>query len=295
MLNYKQLHYFWSVAKVGSIVRAAERLHLTPQTISGQIGELERALGSELFRRVGRRIELTEAGKLAFAHADEIFQIGNELEGLLRQSTTTSGLPFRVGVADVVPKSIAYALLAPALTIADCVSLICLEDKLERLYAELVIHNLDMVIADRPLPVELGVKGHSHTLGRCAMVFCAVPALARRYRENFPASLNEAPMLLPSASAAARGPLGRWFNERALHPRIVGEFDDTALMKAFGGAGAGVFPVPADIAAEMQRQYGVEIVGSTEDVFVKYYAISVERRLTHPAVDAITQAAKQSF
>ena len=295
MLNYKQLYYFWNVAKAGSITRAAERLHLTPQTISGQISELERGLGSDLFRRAGRRLELTAAGTLALSHADEIFQIGNELEELLRNRSGSGELPFRVGVADVVPKSIAYRLLAPAMALAEPLRLICQEDKLERLFAELAIHKLDLVIADRPLPAELGVKGYSHALGRCPIVFHAVPALAARYRVDFPQSLNGAPLLLPGGSAAVRGPLGRWFSERAIQPRIVGEFDDTALMKAFGQAGVGIFPSPAVTAEEVGDQYEVEIVGRAEEVYVKYYAISVERRLTHPAVIAISQAAKQDL
>lgn len=295
MLNYKQLYYFWNVAKAGSIVRAAERLHLTPQTLSGQIGELERALGTDLFRRAGRRLELTAAGQLALSHADEIFQIGNELEELLRNRSGSGELPFRVGVADVIPKSIAYRLLAPAMTLAEPVRLICHEDKLERLFAELAIHKLDLVIADRSLPSELGVKGYSHALGRCALAFYTVPALAARYREDFPRSLNAAPLLIPGGSAAVRGPLGRWFSERGIQPRIVGEFDDTALMKAFGQAGAGVFPAPEVIAGEVQHQYGVEVVGRAEEVAVRYYAISVERRLTHPAVVAVSQAAKQEL
>ncbi|MDX1253119.1 MAG: transcriptional activator NhaR [Gammaproteobacteria bacterium] len=295
MLNYKQLHYFWHVAKTGSITRAAERLHLTPQTISGQISELELALGTDLFRRAGRRLELTAAGNLALSHADEIFQIGKELEELLCNRSGGSELPFRVGVADVVPKSIAYRLLAPAMKLAEPVRLLCHEDKLERLFAELAIHKLDLVIADRPLPPALGVKGYSHLLGSCPVVFHAVPELAARYRENFPQSLNGAPLLIPADSAAVRGPLGRWFSERRIQPRIVGEFDDTALMKAFGQAGAGVFPMPAVTAEAVQHQYGVEIVGRAEEVVVKYYAISVERRLTHPAVVTVSQAAKQAL
>lgn len=295
MLNYKQLRYFWNVAKSGSIVRAAERLRLTPQTISGQISELELALGTDLFRRTGRRLELTAAGKLALSHADEIFQIGNELEQLLRNRSAIGELPFRVGVADVVPKSIAYRLLAPATHLAESVRLICYEDKLEQLFAELAIHKLDLVIADRPLSAELGVKGYNHALGRCPLVFFAVRKLAERYRKNFPKSLNGAPLLIPGVGAAVRGPLGRWFSEHQIQPRIVGEFDDTALMKAFGQAGAGVFPAPAVISEEIRRQYRVEMVGRTEEVDVKYYAISVERRLTHPAVVAVYQAAKEGL
>lgn len=293
MLNYKQLHYFWNVAKAGSIARAAERLHLTPQTISGQLGELERAVGTDLFRRTGRRLELTAAGKLALSHADEIFQIGSELEALLRYPSKDKQLPFRVGIADVVPKSIACRLLAPVMTLAEPVRLVCHEDKLERLFAELAIHKLDLVIADRPLPSELGVKGFSHVLGSCGVDFYAEAELARRYRTDFPRSLHGAPMLIPGEGAAVRGPLARWFSQQQIQPRIVGEFDDTALMKAFGKIGGGIFPIPAVIAGEVEKQYDVEMVGHAEEVFVKYYAISVERRLTHPAVVAVSQAARQ--
>lgn len=295
MLNYKQLRYFWSVAKAGTITRAAEQLHLTPQTISGQLAELERALGTALFRRIGRRLELTSAGKLALSHADEIFQIGNELEQSLRSGAGSADQSFRVGVADAVPKSIAYRLLAPAMTLAEPMRLICHEDKLERLFAELAIHKLDLVIADRPLPSELGVKGYNHALGRCAIAFFAVPELAARYRSSFPRSLDGAPVLLPGDNAAVQGSLARWFDEHQIQPHIIGKFDDSALMKAFGKAGAGVFPAPAILADEIRDQYGAEIIGSTRDVVVRYYAISVERRLTHPAVVAVSAAAKQSL
>ncbi len=295
MINYKQLRYFWAVARAGSIARASERLCLTPQTISGQIAELERALGTDLFRRAGRRLELTAAGKLALSHADEIFQIGAELEGLLSNRSVGAELLLRVGVADVIPKSIAYRLLAPATALPGPIRLICQEDKLERLFAELAIHKLDLVIADRPLPGELGVRGYNHPLGRCAVDLHAVPALAARYRAKFPQSLDGAPLLLPGSGAAMRGAMERWFGEQRIRPRIVGEFDDTALMKAFGAAGVGLFPAPAAIAEEVRRQYGAELVGRVEDVVVRYYAISVERRLTHPAVLAVSRAAKQAL
>lgn len=295
MFNYKQLYYFRQVANSGGITRAAEQLHLTPQTISGQLAELERSLGSKLFRRTGRRLELTEAGKLALSHADEIFQLGKELEGLLRGDQDSNDVVLRVGVADVVPKSVAYRLLAPALNLPESVRLICHEDKLDRLFAELAIHKLDLVIADRALPSDLGVKGYSHALGQCAIDFHAAPALAARYGANFPQSLLGAPILVPSAGAALRGPLLRWFSEQQIQPRIVGEFDDAALMKAFGQAGAGVFPAPAAISDEVRDQYHVELIGSADKVLVKYFAISVERRLTHPAVLAVCQAAQQAL
>ncbi|WP_340674861.1 transcriptional activator NhaR [Paraperlucidibaca sp.] len=295
MLNYKQLYYFWNITKAGSITRAAERLHLTPQTISGQLAELERSLGTDLFRRIGRRLELTSAGKLALSHADEIFQIGNELEQSLRHGAGSGEQSFRVGVADAVPKSLAYQLLAPALALAEPVRLICYEDKLERLFAELAIHQLDLVIADRPLPSELGVKGYNHTLGRCTIAFYAVPELAKRYRSTFPRSLDGAPFLLPGDKAAVQTPLTRWFNEHQIRPHIIGKFDDGALMKAFGKAGAGIFPAPAILSDEIRGQYGVEVIGYAHEVMVRYYAISIERRLTHPAVVAVTEAAKQSL
>lgn len=295
MLNYKQLHYFWVVARSGSIARAAERLHLTPQTISGQIRELERSLGIDLFRRSGRRLDVTAAGKMALSHADEIFHIGAELEGHLRSRSPGEEPLLRVGVADVVPKSVAYRLLAPAMTLAEPVRLICQEDKLERLFAELAIHTIDLVIADRPLTRELGVRGYNHPLGRCAVDLHAVPTLATRYRSGFPRSLAGAPLLIPGVASTMRGALMRWFTEQQIEPRIVGEFDDTALMKAFGAAGAGMFPAPAATAEEIRRQFGAEIVGRFEGVETRYFAITVERRLTDPAIMAVTREAKRAL
>ncbi len=295
MLNYKQLYYFWNVARSGSITRAAERLHLTPQTISGQLAELERSLGADLFRRVGRRLDLTSAGKLALSHADEIFQIGHELEQSLRSGSAGGDLLFRVGIADAVPKSIAHRLLAPAIALPERVCLICREEKLDRLFGDLAIHKLDLVIADRPLPSELGVRGYSHALGQSAVAFFGVPALAERYRPGFPASLDGTPMLLPGDRAAMQGPVARWLHDNRIHPQIVGKFDDTALMKAFGKAGVGVFPAPVILEEELRTQYGAESIGFARDVVVRYYAISVERRLTHPAVVALHNAAQESM
>lgn len=292
MLNYKQLHYFWKVAKAGSIARAAEQLRLAPQTISAQLGTLEKALDTELFRRSGRRLELTPAGQLTLSYAEEIFQIGRELEETVRNRSSSGDVVFRVGVADVVPKSIAYRLLAPALRSAEHVRLLCQEDKLERLFAELAIHKVDLVIADRPLPSELGVKGYNHSLGRTAIAFYAVRDLAARYQKGFPNSLDGAPMLLPSSGATIRGALTRWFSDHQITPQTVGEFDDTALMKAFGKAGAGIFPAPVILADEIRDQYDAKIIGRADNVAVKYYAISVERKLTHPAIIAISEAAK---
>ena len=295
MFNYRQLYYFQAVAKCGGIARAAEQLHLTPQTLSGQIGQLEDRLGVELFRRAGRRLELTEAGRLALSYADEIFHVGGELEEALRNWHAERPVLVRVGSADVVPKSIAYRLLAPALALPEQVRMVCREDKLERLLAELAVHRLDMVVADGPMPAGMDVKGYSHRLGECGMSFLAAPALAASLAGEFPRRLDRAPLLVPGEDSAVRAPLLRWLRAADIHPRVVGEFDDRALMKAFGRAGAGVFVVPAVIASEVEAQDGVVVVGSTEAVRERYFLITVERRISHPAARVVTEAARSGL
>lgn len=295
MLNYKHLHYFRTVAKAGAINRAAEKLHLTPQTLSGQLSAFEQRLGVALFRRTGRRLELTDAGHTALTYADEIFQVGAELEEALQNRAAAPVRPFRVGIADVVPKAIAYQLLAPALTLAEPVRLVCKEDRLEQLAAALSIHRLDMVLADRPLPSTMDVKGYSHLLGECGIAFLAAPAIAASAGGDFPAKLHGAPLLVPGEDSALHGPLLRWLERRGVQPAVVGEFDDSALMSAFGQAGAGVFPVPLSTADEVMRQYAVVEVGRTQEIRERFFAISVERRLSHPAVVAVSEAARQRF
>lgn len=295
MLNYKQLHYFWAVAKAGSIVRASERLNLTPQTLSGQIGLLEDALRAPLFLRVGRRLELTETGRLALSYADEIFQIGNELEEALRARPERHAIPFRVGVDDAVPKSIAYRLLTPAMELASPVRIVCREDKLVRLLVELAIQRVDLILADRPMRDEANVKGYSHKLGNCGITFFAAPHLAKTFKKKWPHVLDAAPLLIPGKDAAIRIPLMRWFDVHQLRPHIVGEFDDSALMQAFGQAGIGIFIAPSVIADEVRREHGVVVVGRTDEVTEQFYAISLERRLTHPAVVAINDTAHREL
>lgn len=295
MINYKQLHYFWQVARAGSIARASKQLDLTPQTLSGQIGLLESALEATLFRRVGRGLELTEAGRLALSYADEIFEIGAELEQVLSGGVIQRTMQFRVGIADVMAKSIVYNLLAPAMSLAEPIKIICREDKLTRLLGELATHRLDLVLSDKPMPPEMDVKGYSTKLGECGVSFFATVALAERYGKNFPANLNNAPLLLPSAETAIRGRLMRWLASHKLTPRIVGEFDDSALKKAFGQAGTGIFTGPSVIATEIERQFGVVSLGQADEVVDYYYAITVERRLSHPAVKAISEAAQRTL
>lgn len=295
MLNYKHLHYFRTVAKTGAINRAAEKLHLTPQTLSGQIGVLEQRLGVALFRRSGRRLELTDAGRTALAYADEIFHVGAELEEALQNRSAARAHPFRVGIADVVPKAIAYQLLAPALTLAEPVKLVCKEGRLEQLAAELSIHRLDMVLADRQLPSSMDIKGYSHPLGECGIAFLAAQAIAGALGPDFPANLHGTPLLIPGEDSALRAPLLRWLERRGIQPSVVGEFDDSALMSAFGQAGAGVFPVPLSTAPEVMRQYEVTELGQTLEIRERFFAISVERRLSHPAVLAVSEAARRRF
>ncbi|MEK6708225.1 MAG: transcriptional activator NhaR [Pseudomonadota bacterium] len=295
MLNYRQLHYFWAVAKAGSIIRASERLHLTPQTLSGQISLLEETLGVALFLRVGRRLQLTETGRLTLSYADELFQIGNDLEEALRSRPEDRSIQFRVGVDDVVPKSIAYRLLTPAMSMTEPVRIVCRENKLVRLLVELAFHRLDLVLADRPMPPETNVKGYSHKLGDCGITFFAAPQLAAQLKGKWPRILNAAPLLIPGENAAVRVTLMRWFDAHQIRPRIVGEFDDSALMHAFGQAGIGIFIAPSVIADEVQREHGVTVIGRTDEVTEQFYAISMERRLTHPAVVAINDTAHRKL
>lgn len=292
MLNFKHLHYFFSAAKYGGVNRAAERLHLTPQTLSGQISQFEERMGVALFKRDGRRMALTETGKLVLSYAEEIFQVSAELEARLLGGPEELAIPFRVGIADVVPKSIAHELLAPVLGLSEPIRLICREDRLERLLADLAIHRLDMVLADRPMPPGLDVKGHSHLLGECGVAFLATPDMADRLGTDFPASLDGAPLLIPGEDSALHAPLMRWLERQGLRPRVVGEFDDSALMKAFGQSGAGIFPVPAAITQELVSHYGVALLGQTDAMRERFFAITAERRLTHPAVVAVSEAAR---
>ena len=294
-LNFKHLRYFWVVAKAGGIARASERLHLTPQTISGQITVFEDLLGYKLFARKGRRLELTDAGRVALSYADEIFTLGEELEGVLRSPAEGRPLQFNVGVADAVPKVVAYRLLEPAVRLPEPLHIVCREGKLASLLADLAVHRLDIVLADSPMPAAVNVKGFNHLLGECGLTFFATAKLARKHKGSFPRLLHGAPLLLPGEHAAVRPKLVRWLEGQSIHPRVVGEFDDSALLKAFGRAGVGVFAAPSAIADQVRRQYGVVAIGRTDAVTEAFYAISVERRLTHPAVVAITSAARKEL
>jgi LysR family transcriptional activator of nhaA len=294
-LNYKHLQYFWMVVKAGGVARAGERLHVTPQSISGQISLLEEAIGEALLQRQGRKLELTETGRLVFEHADRMFSAGEELKLALRDRPRGTQPQFRVGVADVVVKSLAYRMLRPALDLPTPPRLFCREGRLADLLGELAVHRLDLVLSDRPMPPSLNVIGFNHLLGECGVTFLATAQLARRLRPHFPHSLNEAPMLLPGEDSAVRGRLMMWLSDQRISPRVVGEFEDSALLKAFGEAGTGVFAMPAVVAERVMAQFDVVAVGETLDVVEQVYAITTERRLTHPAVVAIGQSAHHAF
>ncbi len=295
MVNYKHLHYFWVVAKEGSIVRASEKLHLTPQTISGQLSMLEDQLGISLFSKAGRNLALTETGRLVLSYADEIFSLGGELEEFIHQLPARLPQTLRVGVADVVPKSIAHRILAPALKMPEPVRMVCRESNLDTLLAELSVHRLDLVLADRPIPSTVSTRGYSHKLGQCAVSFFATRKLSKKLKGDFPQCLDKAPLLLPSSDNQLRSAIDQWLDKKRIYPRVVAEFDDSALMKVFGQEGAGIFTAPAAIEAEVEKQYDVLSIGRIKEVKEQFYAISVERRVSHPVVSAIMDVARESL
>lgn len=295
-MNYKHLYYFWAAAKAGGIVRAGEQLHITPQTLSTQIKLLESRLGCRLFKKSGRRLELTDEGRTALRHAEQIFTLGAELESALQKVRGDQRtLEFRVGIADSVPKAIAYRLLEPALSVPGHVRLICHEGIFKDLLAQIAVHRLDLVIADEAMSKQTSVKAFNHALGATAMSFFAAPALKRTLRGRFPKCLDGAPMLIQGTSSAMRRRLDVWLAEQGVRPRLIGEFDDAALMKAFGREGRGVFMSPTVLEAETCSQYGVKLLGKTSELIEEFFAISVERRISHPCVAAITQAARGQF
>ena len=292
MINYKHLRYFWAVAKQGGISQASQYLHITPQTISSQIQLLEQQFGQALFRKSGRKLELTDSGRQALSYADEIFSLGDELESTLRSVSSNRAPLLRVGVVDAVPKSIAYRLLEPALSLPESIRLICKESNLESLLAELAIHRLDLIIADAPIPTGLGVRGFNHSLGTCGVSFLASPSIAENLQGQFPHCLSGAPLLMPSAVSSIQSPLMQWFDKQHLFPHIVGEFDDSALMKAFEQSRVGIVIVPSAIAHEVAVQYQLQVIGQVADVKEQFFAISTERHISNPAIIAIKDAAR---
>ena len=291
-LNYHHLFYFWTVAREGGVSKAAETLRLAQPTVSAQIKQFERAIGQTLLERQGRRVVLTETGRIVFRYADDIFTLGRELQETLKGRPAGQTLKLRVGVANAVPKLIVHRMLRPAIDGALPIQLTCHEGQPDQLLAQLATHALDVVISDAPAPAHLHVKVFSHLLGESGTTFFAGSALARRVRRGFPHSLHEMPMLLPTSATVLRRALEQWFDHLHIRPRVGGEFEDSALMKAFGESGTAVFPAPTVIAAQVRRHYGVVAIGRTDEVRERYYALSAERRVTHPGVAALSKAAR---
>jgi LysR family transcriptional activator of nhaA len=294
-LNFKHLRYFWMVAKSGSIARASEQLYLTPQSISGQLGELEGALGVKLFQRAGRGLKLTEEGQRILGYAEQIFSLGNELTESLQEGALPRSVPFRVGIADSVPKMIAYRLVEPSLSGSESIRLVCREGRLAALLGDLAVHRLDMVIADRPTPGNLNVRSYDHFLGESEVSIFGARALSGKTAGEFPALLEGKPFLMPGADVALHSRLKRWFESERLQPRIIGEFDDSALLMAFGHAGAGFFAAPAAIEDYIVRQHEVCVAGRIGTVREQIYAITNERKLTHPVISRICQFAQHDI
>lgn len=294
-LNLKHLRYFWVVASEGSITRASEILHLTPQTISGQLRMLEESIGNKLFEKSGRNLVLSDTGQTVFSYADEMFSLESELTDVLEGRPNSNHLTFNVGVAMVVPKLIAYRVLEPVMSMQENVKLICHEAPLVDLLGDLSVHKLDLVLADAPISPTLNVKAYNHLLGESGITFFASKKEANRYRRQFPDSLDGAPMLMPTNSSSLRRALDQWFEREGIKPQIVAEIEDRALMKAFGEAGTGIFTTPTAVEDDVIAKYGVKVVARTNDIQERFYAISAERRIKHPAVATIAEAAKESL
>jgi len=294
-LNYHHLLYFWTVVHEGSLTAASVRLRLAPSTVSAQVGRLEEALGGRLFRRVGRGLEPTDLGRTVFRYADEIFSLGREMMDTLRGNPVVGPLSLRVGVAHVLPKLIVRKILEPIFNLPERVRLVCYENNEDRLLAELAVHRLDVVLSDSPVRRGLHIKAYNHLLGECGVTFLAVEKLAKQFRNGFPESLDRAPMLLPLEMTALRQWLERWFESLDIRPMIVGQFEDSALLKAFGQHGDGIFVSPSVVEKEIQQQYSVAVVGRTDAIRERFYAISFERIIKHPAVTAISNVARHNL
>jgi LysR family transcriptional regulator, transcriptional activator of nhaA len=292
-LNYHHLFYFWTVVRTGSITKACEELRLAPPTVSAQLKSFEDQLGEKLLQRSGRNLVPTEVGLAVYRRADEIFSIGREILDIVKRRPTARPLRLVVGLDDVVPKEIAYRLIEPAMDLEIPTRLICHEANLERLVAELAVHEVDIVLSDAPVTPTLNLRVYNHYLGDCGVVWMAAPDLAKRYKPGFPRSLNGAPVLLPTDDTAIRRKLDQWFAGLGIEPKLLAEFEDFALLRVFGHAGAGVFPIPSTLESQFRKHDNVKRIGVARNVLGHFYAISAERKLVHPGVIAICEAARR--
>jgi LysR family transcriptional activator of nhaA len=294
-LNYQHLLYFWSVVRTGSLTRACEELALSAPTISGQLRTLEARLGEKLLAKSGRTLVPTEVGRLVYSYADQIFGLGQDLLEALEHRPSARPLRLTVGIDDVLPKEIAYRILKPALNIKRPVRLSCREGTLERLVADLAVHDVDVVLSDAPITPSLNVRAYSHSLGTCEVLWMATPTLAKTLRRSFPKSLDGVPVLLPTDDTAIRRALDQWLDRQDVRPVLIGEFEDYAMLREFARAGLGFAPVPSILGEQFRREYGFARVGTASGVKAEFYAISVERKIKNPAVVEMTEHAREAF
>jgi len=294
-VNYHHLLYFWVVAREGGLVPAGKVLRLSHPTLSAQIHALERSLEERLFTKVGRKLALTDMGRVVFRYADEIFTLGREMVDTVRGRPTGQPLRLNVGIVDVVPKLVVRRLIQPALSLPEPVKIVCYESTYDKLLADLALHTLDIVIADAPVPSTSSVRAFNHLLGETGVTFFGAPPLARRFKRGFPRSLDGAPVVLPIENTTLRRALSQWFQRQDVKPRVVAEFEDSALLQVFGADGLGIFAAPTVVQKEVCRQYGVAAIGHTAEVKERFYAVSVERRLKNPAVVAISDVAREEL
>jgi LysR family transcriptional regulator, transcriptional activator of nhaA len=291
-LNYHHLRYFWVVAQEGSLRKASEKLHVSQPTISEQIVALESAVGDKLFHRSPRGLLLTDTGRLAFSYAEEIFSLGQDFLHSLKQGPAARPLRVNIGIADSLPKLISHEIVRPIFRLEQPVHALFTEGKTSDLLGQLAVYRVDMVLADEPAPGSLPIKAFNHLLGKTGVSFCAEASLAGRLRSGFPRCLDDKPMLLPAPGTVLRRTLDKWFLDHRIRPRVIAEYEDAGLMKVAAADGLGCFPLPTRAVAETISRYGFKVIGEAEDCAAHYYAITAERRLTHPAVMAVTSNAR---
>jgi LysR family transcriptional activator of nhaA len=289
--NYRHLYYFWVVAKEGGMARAAARLDMAVQTVSAQVRALEQSLGHALFKPAGRGMALTEAGSTAMAIAEQIFQLGEQLPAAVREAATGQGLRLAVGISDGLPKLVVRHLLQPALGDSR-VRLLCHEDEFDRLLGDLALHKLDVVLSDRAAPPNPNLRLYSHALGEAPLAWFAPLAMAKKTKLPFPESLGDIPVLLPTGHSAVRPRLDQWFERNGLRPRIAGEFEDSALLAAFGRSGMGAFPASRWSHEELQKDSGLKLLGETPELVEHFFLISAERKIQHPLVQRLLPVAR---
>jgi LysR family transcriptional activator of nhaA len=294
-LNYHHLMYFWTVAREGGVARAAEKLHLSSPTISAQIHELEEMLGDKLFERRGRSLVMTEVGQLVYKYAEDIFTLGRELLDAVKVGPDSRPGKLTVGLSDALPKFVSAALLEPALTMDPACNVVVYEDKIEALIAELATYRIDLILSDTPLGAGNQLRAYNHILGEGGVTFFATKMLASKFTKSFPQCLEGAPVFLPTRNTSLRRSLDQYFDTHNLHPRVLGEFEDSALLQTFGATGRALFPASSLVEDELCRQHPFKVVGQLEGVRERFYAISPERKLKHPAVVNICSTARKEF